>query len=60
MSCPDGYDHMEHDNVRRPLTSEEFDAMMREVDEAQEWMIDQLKRRWSAQVSHHSTRENDD
>lgn len=42
---------MEHDNVPRPLTSKEFDAIMREMDEVQEWMIDQLKRRRIAQMS---------
>lgn len=50
---------MEHDNVPRPLTPEEFQAMMREMDEAQEWMIDQLKRRWIDQVSLPSTLETD-
>jgi hypothetical protein len=54
----DGED-VEHDNVPRPLTSEEFDAMMRAMDEAQEWMIDQLKRRRIAQVSLPSTWKND-
>lgn len=46
-----GGDRVEHDNVPRPLTSKEFDAIMREMDEVQEWMIDQLKRRRIAQMS---------
>lgn len=37
-----GEDDVEQDNTPRPLTSDEFDAMMRQMDEAQEWMIDQL------------------
>lgn len=54
-----GEDRVEHDNVPRPLTSEEFDAMMRQMDEAQEWMIDQLKRRRIAQMSLPLTWEDD-
>lgn len=50
---------MEHDNVPGPLTSEEFDAMMREMDEALEWMVDQVKRRRIAQASLPSTLETD-
>ena len=54
-----GGDRVEHDYVPRTLTSEEFDAMMREMDEAQKWMIDQLKRRRIAQMSLPLTWEDD-
>lgn len=37
------------DNSQRPLTTREFEAMMREFDEAQDWMLDQLRQRWIAQ-----------
>lgn len=50
-----GEDDVEQDNTSRPLTSEEFDAMMRQMDEAQEWMIDQLKCRLIADASSPST-----
>lgn len=40
---------MTHDNTPRPLTAREFEAMMRELDQAQDWMLDQLKERRIAQ-----------
>ncbi|MDR9862918.1 hypothetical protein [Pseudomonas baetica] len=40
---------MEPDNAPRPLTPLEFDKMMRELDEAQDWMVDQLRQRRIAQ-----------
>ncbi len=54
-----GEDDVEHDNTPRLLTSEEFAAMMRQIDQAQEWMIDQLKRRRIAQMSLPLTWEDD-
>lgn len=41
--------HVTHDNNPRPLTAREFEAMMRELDQAQDWMLDQLKERRIAQ-----------
>lgn len=41
--------HVTHDNTPRPLTAHEFEAMMRELDEAQNWMLGQLKGRRIAQ-----------
>ncbi|MCD5988499.1 hypothetical protein KDX30_11365 [Pseudomonas sp. CDFA 553] len=46
-----GEDDVEQDNTPRLLTSEEFAAMMRQMDQAQEWMIDQLKCRLIAHPS---------
>lgn len=40
---------MTHDNSPKPLTAHEFEAMMREFDEAQDWMLDQLRQRRLAQ-----------
>lgn len=37
------------DNPPRPLAAHEFEAMMREFDEAQDWMLDQLRQRRVAQ-----------
>lgn len=54
-----GEDDVEQDNTPRPLTSEEFDAMMQQMEEAQEWMIDQLKCRLIAHASSPSTWESD-
>jgi hypothetical protein len=54
-----GEDDVEQDNIPAPLTSEEFDAMMRQIDEAQEWMIDQLKCRLIAHASSLSNWESD-
>lgn len=39
---------MGHEVLPRPLTRQEFDAMMREFDDAQMWMIEQLRRRANA------------
>lgn len=50
-----GEDDVKQDNTPRPLTSEEFDAMMQQMDEAQDWMIDQLKCRLIADASSPST-----
>lgn len=36
---------MGHEILPRPLTRHEFDAMMSELDDAQVWMIEQLRRR---------------
>lgn len=41
--------HVMHDNAPRPLAAREFEAMMREFDEAQDWMLDQLRQRRLAQ-----------
>jgi hypothetical protein len=41
--------HVTHDNSPKPLTAHEFEAMMREFDEAQDWMLDQLRQRRLAQ-----------
>lgn len=38
-----------HDNAPRPLATPEFEAMMREFDQAQDWMLDQLRQRRLAQ-----------
>lgn len=48
-----------HDNIPRPLTAHEFEAMMRELDEAQDWMLDQLKQRRVAQEQLHVPSETD-
>lgn len=40
---------MTHDNTPRPLAAHEFEAIMREFDEAQDWMLDQLRQRRLAQ-----------
>jgi hypothetical protein len=37
--------HVTHENSPPPLTAHEFGAMMREFDEAQNWMLDQLRQR---------------
>lgn len=36
---------MGHDLLSRPLTPQEFDSMMSELDEALAWMIEQLRQR---------------
>ncbi len=41
--------HVMHDNAQRPLSAREFEAMMREFDEAKDWMLDQLRQRRLAQ-----------
>lgn len=41
--------HVTDDNSLRPLTAHEFEAMMRELDDAQDWMLDQLEQRRIAQ-----------
>lgn len=41
--------HVTHDNAPRPLAADEFEAMMREFDEAQDWMLEQLRQRQIAQ-----------
>ena len=48
-----------HDNTLGPLTAHEFDAMMRELDEAQDWMLDQLRQRRVAQEQLHVPSETD-
>lgn len=34
-----------HDDAPRPLAAREFEVMMREFDEAQDWMLNQLRQR---------------
>ena len=41
--------HVTHDNTPRPLAAHEFEAIMREFDEAQDWMLDQLTQHRLAQ-----------
>ena len=36
---------MGHDLLPRPLTPQEFDSMMSELDDALAWMIEQLRQR---------------
>lgn len=42
-----------HDNAPRPLATREFEAMMSTLDEAQDWMLNQLRQRQIAQESPH-------
>lgn len=48
-----------HNNTPRPLTDHEFEAMMRELGEAQDWMLDQLRQRRSPQERPHVAAETD-
>lgn len=51
--------HVMHGNTPGRLTAHEFDAMMRELDEAQDWMLDQLKQRRVVQEQLHVPSETD-
>lgn len=50
---------MTHDHTPRPLTDDEFETMMRELHEAGDWMLDQLRRRRLTQESPHAPSESD-
>lgn len=41
---------MDHEILPMSISQQEFDAMMREFDDAQSWMIEQLRRRPQAAV----------
>lgn len=49
-------DDLKPQQMPRPLISDEYEQMMREFDEAEEWMKDQLKARQSAATSERSVR----
>lgn len=50
---------MTHDNSPRPLTAHEFEVMMRELDDAQDWMLNQLMQRQLVQAASHASAESD-
>ncbi len=41
------------DNSPRPLTVQEFEAMMNTLDEAQDWMLNELRQRQIGQEAPH-------
>lgn len=47
------------DNKPRQLTAQEFELMMGELDTAQDWMLDQLKKRRTDQEHPHVQTETD-
>lgn len=53
---PPGEDDLKPLEMPRPLTSDEYEQMMREFEEAEEWMDDQLKAQQVAATSERSVR----
>lgn len=47
---------MKPQQMPRPLTRDEYERMMREFDQAEEWMKDQLKAQQAAATSERSVR----